>query len=257
MKYTKEIYVFREAPNFKSVISKSYPPGERLFLDIHKLFNCIFKEMGDYDPSTKQMRVYDYIFICFLLGNDFLPHIPAFSLRERGMKDILETYNEVIGKYNDCFLIKEGEIEWKRVRSVLKALGEKECEGLKRRREDEKDEKYINVGEEGWEERYYRRMFNEERREEKIREISKNYQEMLTWVYKYYSEGCKNWEMKYNYRGVVLLKDIEIIENIEIEENEESKTEEEQLKYIMPNGKRYNLECLYKRYEWEYDVVFE
>ena len=65
MEYTKEIYVFREAPNFKTVISGQYASGDRLFMDIHGLFNCIFKEMGDYDPSTKQIRVYDYIFMCF------------------------------------------------------------------------------------------------------------------------------------------------------------------------------------------------
>jgi 5'-3' exoribonuclease 2 len=139
---------------------------------------------------------------------------------------------------------------------MMKSLGEKEEKRLKRE-VVEMDEKYINVGEEGWEERYYRRMFEKERSEEIKKEISRNYQEMLTWVYKYYSEGCKNWEMKYNYRGVVLLKDIKILKNIKIEEKKESKSEEEQLKYIMPNGKKYKVEWLYKRYDWEYDVVFD
>ena len=47
---------------------------------------------GNIQTNYQKNRLYDYIFLCFLLGNDFLPHFPALNLRKNGMNTILDCY---------------------------------------------------------------------------------------------------------------------------------------------------------------------
>ena len=265
IKNVKEIYVFREAPSFKTVISHEYKPGQLLYMDIRGLFNCIFTEMGNYDPKEKETRVLDYIMMCILLGNDFLPHILALNIRTNGMRIILEKYKSV-----NVRLVENGKIG-KGMRKFIEsvALDEKRillCEMKERakwekrkwKREElvenvaviyQQTEGYVKIGEEGWEKRYYRRVVGSEEKGK----VSKRYIEGLNWVLEYYTKGCKDWEWKYEYGGAPLLKDIEI-EALELKENKKILSEEEQLEYVMPTEeklKRTKLEWGFMRYNWE------
>ena len=50
-------------------------------------------------PINKD-RITDYIFMCFLLGNDFMPHFPALNIRTVGIDILLNVYRETLGKTN-------------------------------------------------------------------------------------------------------------------------------------------------------------
>jgi 5'-3' exonuclease len=39
--------------------------------------------------------IHDFIFICFLLGNDFLPHIPSLEISNKGLDVLMETYPRI------------------------------------------------------------------------------------------------------------------------------------------------------------------
>ena len=99
--YCKNIYVFRESPTFKTVLSSKYEQKELLFMDISGLINSIFKEMGNYQLVDKTLRVTDYVFMCFLLGNDFLPHFPALNIRTHGIQILTDAYYQTIGRFRD------------------------------------------------------------------------------------------------------------------------------------------------------------
>jgi 5'-3' exonuclease len=105
------IYIFREAPAFMSMKiekaigktqSKDYKfqhtsqthssPSENkesqesYFLNINLFRNAI---------QETTPRAYDYVFMCFLLGNDFLPHISCLNLRTNGLHNLLKYYRLV------------------------------------------------------------------------------------------------------------------------------------------------------------------
>ena len=51
----------------------------------------------------------DYIFICFLLGNDFMNHIPSLNLRYGGHDILVNTYSKLQERYSGYFrLIDRG-----------------------------------------------------------------------------------------------------------------------------------------------------
>jgi len=239
LQYVKNIYVFREVPEFKSILpaDHKFEPNERLFLDISILYGGIFEEMGS---SNKEQCVYDYVFMCFLLGNDFLPHFPCLNIRTNGIRNLMAAYKEIIGKYEDRGLVSitNGNINWPNVKLFFSYLATNEHQYLLREYtlRDKMDgriwadntpeekaqlllntpiiyrqaEKYINPKDSGWEIRYYKMLFHSDKTlsENHKREICINYLEGLEWVFKYYTVGCPDWRWKYHHSYPPLFKDL-------------------------------------------------
>jgi 5'-3' exonuclease len=238
LKYSKNIYVFRETPEFfrNLVQIETASMNEPHFLDIRQLSVSILCEMNC--RFSHQHRINDYVFLCFFLGNDFLPHFPAMNIRTHGITALLDIYRGCIGNYNDRYFIcpNSGKIQWKNVGILIKEVARNEhqlflTEYNVRKKFDkfvfvektpeEKDnivlnapivcraeEKYICPEESYWEDRYYRVLFHMDRTYENIQNISKNYFEGLEWVYRYYNEDCPNWKWKYNYHYPPLFSDL-------------------------------------------------
>ena len=254
-KQTKNIYVFREAPTFarftpfrkedeprqagglngNNPAASNEPLKPLLFMDIHQLTHSIFQEMGNYHLSDKFVRVTDYVFMCFLLGNDFLPHFPALNIRTHGIQIITDTYYQTIGRFPNRSFILNDKIQWNYVLLFISELAKQETNYLKKESYErdkwdksswptktdlEKDnyllnlpviyrtdEKYICTQEYGWENRYYRRLFGISTQEE-IKDVCINYLEGLEWVFNYYTNDCIHWRWKYAYSYPPLLSDL-------------------------------------------------
>lgn len=75
------------------------------YLNICKLKGYICKDLRSSNINLTENKIsdlnliYDYIFLCFLMGNDFLEHIPSLLIKEGGINVILKSYNIVIEKY--------------------------------------------------------------------------------------------------------------------------------------------------------------
>jgi 5'-3' exonuclease len=277
LKYCKNVYVFREAPEFlKSsipidLLGKDTDP---YFLDIEHLSSCILNEMSCKCPDDR--RIYDYVFLCFFLGNDFLPHFPAMNIRTHGIQGLLDIYRNCIGNCSNRFLINNNKIQWRIVSIFINEVAKSEHELLlneyfvrdkfdKRHllesTPQEKDdiinstpiiyrqkEKYICPQEPEWEKRYYKSLFDFTKNNENIKSLSNNYLEGLEWVYKYYSDSCPDWRWKYNYHYPPLYADLcKYIPHFEtdfIVPNKNSNkpfSKMAQLSYVMPSS---NLELL-------------
>jgi 5'-3' exonuclease len=228
-KISPNLYLFRETPHFISSINSNLIPEEHYVLDIYELGEKLNEEM-----STKQDCVLDYIFLCFMLGNDFMPHFPVLNIRTNGIAILLETYNHLFGKLGTS-LIHNNKIQWKNLRKFVEELAkseekfgineiqikDKQEKNISRRQfkdaeeeltacpiYDRKVEKYINIGEIGWQQRYYKELFGLDINDNRRKQICINYLEGLEWNFKYYTEDCPNWTWKYNYKYPPLLEDL-------------------------------------------------
>ena len=80
--------------------------------------------------QQKYNKIYDYIFLSFFLGNDFLPHFPAVNIRTGGMDKLLNAYRETIGKTNEV-LTDGTKIYWNNIRKLIQCLANNEEAFLK------------------------------------------------------------------------------------------------------------------------------
>jgi len=222
------VYLFRETPEFIKHLDRSLLANELYVLDLPEL--ALRLNMANTVQPAQYLH--DYIFICFLLGNDFLPHFPALNIRTNGIDRLLQTYT----KCNSLPLINlaSKQINWKNVRLFLTDLAKNEHEYIlvemkkraeqqqqqqkfSRKKEEDVDidplkeraiELYINPSEAGWEARYYSSLFGIRIDDERRKEISVNYLEGLEWTWKYYTTGCPDWRWKYKYAYPPLLADL-------------------------------------------------
>ena len=76
--------------------------NEYIYLKIDPLKDHIIRSLNiDFDIDDSIID--DYIFICFLLGNDFMNHIPSLSLRYGGHDLLLNIYSKLQHKYQGYF----------------------------------------------------------------------------------------------------------------------------------------------------------
>jgi len=58
----------------------------------------------DIDIAHRFDFINDYIFICYFLGNDFLPHLPSIDIKINGMTSVIDAYISVVQKKADTMI---------------------------------------------------------------------------------------------------------------------------------------------------------
>jgi 5'-3' exoribonuclease 2 len=107
-------------------------------------------------------------------------------------------------------------------------------------------EEYINPNEAGWEQRYYRILFDIDINDARRKEICINYLEGLEWTIKYYTSGCPDWTWSYKYDYPPLLTDlIKYVPYFEtsfiMKKNTQAVSPLVQLSYVLPRSSLYLL----------------
>jgi 5'-3' exoribonuclease 2 len=74
----------------------------------------------------------DYVFLCFFVGNDFLPHMPTLEIREGAIELLIETYKKVLPGLGG-YITLNGEIDLSRAEVLLTEVGKLEDAILVRR----------------------------------------------------------------------------------------------------------------------------
>jgi 5'-3' exoribonuclease 1 len=72
----------------------------------------------------------DWILICFLVGNDFIPHIPHFHIHKNALPKILEVYQATLLK-TDGYLNEKGILNLKRFKVFAKILSQLDFENYR------------------------------------------------------------------------------------------------------------------------------
>lgn len=289
---SEKIYLFRETPEFIKTIDNSLEPNETYLLDIPDLAHIITLNMNnDVELTTDQQknRVYDYIFMCFFLGNDFMPHFPAVNIRTGGVDKIINAYKATMGGTNEN--LTDGKvIYWKNVRKFVEFLAGMEDEYFKNEMKlrDKREkfhhqtntpeqkyakfdaiptyerelEKYINPFKDGWRHRYYKSLFKIDIDEDRCKEICINYMQGLEWTMKYYTVGCPDWRWCYKHNYPPLLQDlIRFIPYFDTEfiqpNTHVAVSPLVQLCYVLPNQSLSFLpEKLFKKLKYDYSDLY-
>ncbi|KAF7256865.1 hypothetical protein EG68_05958 [Paragonimus skrjabini miyazakii] len=78
----------------------------------------------------------DWVFMCFFVGNDFLPHLPSLEIREGAIDRLIEIYKSTV-QTTGGWLTDSGKVHMDRVQLILIELGKMEDEIFKNRRQSE------------------------------------------------------------------------------------------------------------------------
>ncbi|CRG96121.1 exonuclease, putative [Plasmodium gallinaceum] len=202
-KYTKDYYINHECLN----------SNDFEVLDIYKLRNSIKTQIATYINKLKKNKnivfsinrvIDDIVFLSFLVGNDFLPHIPNIDINEGSMNEILNSYIFYIYKYSNYITYKD-KVHIQRLKIILKILSAQEFEYFKKRGINEKISEFTD--EKKYKNYYYLHKFgfNDST---KIQEIVKKYIEGLFWNLHYYHFGCASWYWEYPYHYAPLCSDL-------------------------------------------------
>ena len=103
--HQKNIYLLRERTEYNI----ENTTNEYIYLQIDPLKEHIIQQF----PSIKKPEqiINDYIFICFLLGNDFINHIPSLNLRYNGHTILLDVYQLLQKRYQGYFRLIDTSLE--------------------------------------------------------------------------------------------------------------------------------------------------
>lgn len=158
--------------------------------------------------------IHDFIFMCFAVGNDFLPHIPAIEIIQDGIDFMLDTYKKTGEKYGHLTKYVKGCPRFSR-RPVaaflfgMSAYEKKILENKMNNRADflpnpllekfstqNEDEKTWTVDLSAYRKEYYKTKFNSK---VPLATICHDYLRGMQWVLTYYIQGPPDWKWQYEH----------------------------------------------------------
>jgi 5'-3' exonuclease len=107
-------YILRE-----EVFKKSKHPSYE-FLRMEILREYIRKEFKEL-PNVER-SIDDFVFMCMLVGNDFLPRLPSLDIQEGSIDTLISTYKMNFSKMGG-YMCDAGDIDLKRLNMFISKLG--------------------------------------------------------------------------------------------------------------------------------------
>ena len=91
-------------------------------------------------PFDLERAIDDWVFMCFFVGNDFLPHLPSLDIRENGIDTLIAIWRDNLPVMQG-YATKDGQVDLARVQFILDGLAKQEDAIFKKRKEiDDKRE---------------------------------------------------------------------------------------------------------------------
>ena len=236
------IYLLREATHFGQV-----KKDHLLYFSISNLRDNLYDEITQYIDVEdfellKKNIIIDYVAMCFLMGNDFLPSILYLDIGNNSIDDMIHIYTSLL-TLKKRYLVQEGTINYTFLGQIFNRLFNQEAEYKQNTirilsksyihykkcktkvdkeltrlnylptitRIHRKTPPPIDLEKPDWKEQYYKYYFNithTNQSKQYIKLICKNYVQGLEWTLEYYLKGCPSWTYYYKFRMAPCFKDI-------------------------------------------------
>ncbi|KAG1462497.1 hypothetical protein G6F56_005504 [Rhizopus delemar] len=76
-------------------------------------------------PWNLERAIDDWVFMCFFVGNDFLPHLPSLEIREGAISTLSLLWKKIMPEMGG-YMTKNGDVDLKRVQFLVTELGQSE-----------------------------------------------------------------------------------------------------------------------------------
>jgi 5'-3' exonuclease len=188
------------------------------FIDIGSVAKELVNIMK-WDDSSSERKFYessainDFIFMCFSVGNDFLPHIPGIEILSGSIDFMLDVYKNTCKVYGHLTRNSGDQITCskKSLTAFLGTVSQYEQGVFTEKINNPKyfpdpiiekntkisEGKYV-VDIEGYRKDYYSQKLNIED-EKDIEKVCHEYLKGMEWVINYYIEGVPDWKWRYPY----------------------------------------------------------
>jgi 5'-3' exoribonuclease 2 len=87
-------------------------------------------------PFDLERALDDWVFMCFFVGNDFLPHLPSLDIKENGIDTLIAIWRDNLPLMRG-YLTRDGHVDLERCQFILNGLAKQEDAIFKRRRQAE------------------------------------------------------------------------------------------------------------------------
>ena len=87
-------------------------------------------------PFDLERALDDWVFMCFFVGNDFLPHLPSLDIRENGIDTLIAIWRDNIPAMGG-YLTQDGHVEFRKAQLIMQGLAKQEDAIFRRRRQAE------------------------------------------------------------------------------------------------------------------------
>lgn len=239
-----DVFEFVSIDTMKELIIKTIK--ETISMAVYEIYGDDLTTYKYKEKENEQEYITDFIFICYLLGNDFLPNIPSLSLYSIN-KNIKNGLDILIDAYAKTHLLNKGEpilnIKTKKVTfnntvllCLFKELSNVEDSYFKQYYNGKRHKKFIkadntyeteckrlenlsfkinNPIELGKDEahmykyRYYEHYYYETIKPDKeIEKACMEYIDGMLWIAQYYFRGCPSWTWMYSKDHAPFISDI-------------------------------------------------
>jgi 5'-3' exonuclease len=279
-----KLYLLREAQQFEQSASKD----QLNFVSMKVMRDCIYDTFNksinksnknnqqtinkqDNQIINKDRVINDFIFLCYFLGNDFLPHILALDISKNGVEYLVNKYSETFNEQLDYLVsVDMKNINQPFIEKFINKLSSEEDSILTKNFSKVYKNKYqgsddyekelfkienllfkiddpIGVGvNSNYRNNYYKHYFdvNDDELEEFVEKLVKHYLRGVKWVSQYYFHKIIDWDWYYSYDYPPFITDIAKymcnMNNITFKETKPM-TPLEQLLIILPPQSKYLL----------------
>lgn len=206
-------------PKFYILRDDMYNKRNHLWIDISAVASKLSNEIMCWDNTSskkynKKYAINDFIFMCFMVGNDFLPQIPTIDIFNGGIDIMLNLYKTVGYEYghltrivhDKVFFVKKSlEIFLGEMSTMEKDMLETKLNSNDKFHPDEIlnnntlviENKGYKVDTEKYREEYYSKHFQSH--DISTKNVCLEYLKGMQWVLSYYLNGVPDWRWYYPY----------------------------------------------------------